>query len=107
MPPTRVANTSGAMIILIRRRNSVAIRLILAAISTQLSGNGVSVADFVSDATSERGVPECSRCGMGARRLALIATHNPCSCTIFVPGLHRSSPMERKKRQEEDRHERE
>src|SRR5438874_864620 len=38
MPPTRVANTSGAMIILIRRRNSMAIRFTSAAISTRLSG---------------------------------------------------------------------
>ena len=35
MPPTRVANTSGAMIILIRRRNSIAIRFTSAAISTR------------------------------------------------------------------------
>ena len=38
MPPTRVANTSGAMIILIRRRNSIAIRFTSAASSTRLSG---------------------------------------------------------------------
>ena len=38
MPPTRVANTRGAMIILIRRRNSIAIRFTSAAISTRLSG---------------------------------------------------------------------
>ena len=38
MPPTSVANTSGAMIILIRRRNSMAIRFTSAAISTRLSG---------------------------------------------------------------------
>src|SRR5215475_1939550 len=38
MPPTSVANTSGAMIILIRRRNSVAIRLMSPASSTRLSG---------------------------------------------------------------------
>jgi hypothetical protein len=38
MPPTKVANTSGAMIILIRRRNSIAIRFTSAAISTRLSG---------------------------------------------------------------------
>src|SRR5436305_952574 len=35
MPPTSVANTRGAMIILIRRRNSMAIRLTSAAISTR------------------------------------------------------------------------
>ena len=38
MPPTSVANTNGAMIILIRRRNSMAIRFTSAAISTRLSG---------------------------------------------------------------------
>ena len=38
MPPTRVANTSGAMIILIRRRNSIAIRFTSAAISARMSG---------------------------------------------------------------------
>ena len=38
MPPTSVANTSGAMIILIRRRNSIAIRFTSAAISARLSG---------------------------------------------------------------------
>ncbi len=38
MPPTRVANTSGAMIILIRRRNSIAIRFTLEAISPRMSG---------------------------------------------------------------------
>ena len=38
MPPTSVANTRGAMIILIRRRNSIAIRFTLDAISTRLSG---------------------------------------------------------------------
>ncbi len=38
MPPTSVANTSGAMIILIRRRNSMAIRLMSAASSTLWSG---------------------------------------------------------------------
>ncbi len=38
MPPTSVANTSGAMIILIRRRNSIAIRLMLEAMSARLSG---------------------------------------------------------------------
>ena len=35
MPPTSVANTRGAMIILIRRRNSIAIRFTSAAISTR------------------------------------------------------------------------
>ena len=38
MPPTSVANTKGAMIILISRRNSMAIRFTSAAISTRLSG---------------------------------------------------------------------
>ena len=38
MPPTRVANTKGAMIILIRRRNSIAIRFTSAAISPLISG---------------------------------------------------------------------
>ena len=38
MPPTSVAKTRGAMIILIRRRNNMAIRLTSAAISTRLSG---------------------------------------------------------------------
>ena len=38
MPPTRVANTSGAMIILIRRRNSIAIRFTSAAMSALVSG---------------------------------------------------------------------
>ena len=35
MPPTRVAKTSGAMIILINRRNSMATRLTLDAISAR------------------------------------------------------------------------
>src|ERR1700761_3622388 len=43
MPPTSVANTSGAMIILIRRRNSIAIRLISAAISPRLSGRKLKI----------------------------------------------------------------
>ncbi|GAA0001530.1 hypothetical protein BRDID11002_15310 [Bradyrhizobium diazoefficiens] len=38
MPPTRVANTSGAMIILIRRRNIMAIRLMDEAQSARVSG---------------------------------------------------------------------
>ncbi len=38
MPPTRVANTSGAMIILIRRRNIMAIRLMDEAHSARVSG---------------------------------------------------------------------
>ena len=38
MPPTRVAKTSGAMIILIRRRKSSAIRLMLDAMSDRSCG---------------------------------------------------------------------
>ncbi len=43
MPPTRVANTSGAMIILIRRRNSMAIRFTLDAISARWSGRKLKI----------------------------------------------------------------
>src|SRR5580693_5868318 len=43
MPPTRVANTRGAMIILIRRRNSIAIRFTSAAISARISGNKLKI----------------------------------------------------------------
>ena len=38
IPPTSVANTSGAMIILISRRNSIAIRFTSDAMDTRLSG---------------------------------------------------------------------
>ena len=38
MPPTRVANTSGAMIILIRRRKITATRLMDEAQSPRVSG---------------------------------------------------------------------
>src|SRR5262245_45674459 len=44
MPPTRVANTSGAMIILIRRRNIMAIRLMEEAQSALVSGRKLKIA---------------------------------------------------------------
>src|SRR5579871_1636144 len=47
MPPTRVANTRGAMIILIRRRNSIAIRLMLDASSARWSGRKLKISEPV------------------------------------------------------------